>query len=631
MINIHVQVTLPEIWQETFEKKQWNYINYIVGPNGSGKSLFSIKLKAELDRNHISTRLLNADRLSGLEQKGYSYNATGSSNLVGFSKGFDMSRFNYISEEGEQKGLSASAFIILKQRIDIKIKIESILSDLFNKSIHLSEEGGFLIPKMQNLNGGAEYILKEQECHGLKEIISLLTFLYDEKYNCIIFDEPELHLHPQFQSFFLNEIRKLAGNPLNDPTKKIFFIITHSPYFLDFRNIEDLKNVIVCHNNEKPTFIEDGSLDAQDEYILKRFLPRFNTHHKQFFFSPNPVFVEGYTDQQIISLLFEKYEMNISASGSSVIDVGGKDELAVFYRLCKKLNIEARLIADYDALFRGKLREVFSLDEKVIDYFSTKGFGSDISVAIGEIERKLLCISDNLITKTSSNSNVQALIDFLKPLYANKEENLDKIRDAVYLAVHRFKVLIKGTVDRVLNTDVEFIVGRSLALTEAIKSVKIFIISQGELEHFFVNSSVNYLNITNKDKLFHDEKDFILSLDNKKDVESNYSDLIGLLEESVPHIVVDTKKHLKFTLIEWIQKVQNAILRNEVSTLDQLKTNARIQYSIFSQILECADDGLVVNENGTFNCTVKIKSALIGEEKVVSFDHTTTPQNFIFE
>lgn len=631
MINLPLQVSVPQIWQGAFDKSQWNSINFIVGANGTGKSLFSEQLKNMLVNRGLRARLLSAERLSGFEKKSFSYSSTGTSDMSGFSKGFDISKFSTINKEGEDKGLGTSAFIILKERLDIRIKIEALLSDLFKKSIRLVEEGGYLKPKMQNITGGEEYGLKEQECHGLKEIISLLTFLYDERYNCIIFDEPELHLHPQFQSFFLNEIRKLAGNPFEDTSKKMFFIITHSPYFLDFRSIDDLKNVIVCHNNEIPTYIEDGSLDAQDEYILKRFLPRFNTHHKQFFFSPNPVFVEGYTDQQIISLLFEKYEMNISASGSSVIDVGGKDELAVFYRLCKKLNIEARLIADYDALFRGKLREVFSLDEKVIDFFSTKGFGPDISVAIGDIERKLLSISDNLVTKSSPDSNVQGLIDFLKPMYVNKVDNLDKIRDAVYLATYRFKVLLKETVDRVLQADIEFIVGRSLALVEAIKMANIFIIPQGELEHFFVNCSVDYLNITNKDKLFHDEKDFILSLGNKEDVGSNYSELVGLLEDSVPYIVVDTKKHLKFTLIEWIQKVQNAILRKEVGTLDQLKTNARIQYSIFSQILECAVDGLVVNENGTFNCTVKIKSALIGEEKVVSFDHTTTPQNFIFE
>lgn len=70
---------------------------------------------------------------------------------------------------------------------------------------------------LQKRIGGTEYGLKERECHGLKELIGLLTFLYDDDNNCLIIDEPKLHLHPQFQTFFLQEIRKIAGNPLNNP------------------------------------------------------------------------------------------------------------------------------------------------------------------------------------------------------------------------------------------------------------------------------------------------------------------------------------------------------------------------------------------------------------------------------
>ncbi len=212
---------------------------------------------------------------------------------AGLRQGFNISQFQKYKSNAEQGGLSSSAIITLKERLDIRLKIEALLSDIFGKTIKLVEEGGFLIPKMQNIMIGEEYNLSQNECHGLKELITLLTFLYDPTKNCLIFDEPELHLHPQFQSFFLQEIRKVAGNPLVDPSKKIFFIITHSPYFLDLKSLDDLKNILVCHLNKMPTYVSE--LDENDQYILKKFLPRFNTHHKQFFFSPNPVFVEGYT------------------------------------------------------------------------------------------------------------------------------------------------------------------------------------------------------------------------------------------------------------------------------------------------------------------------------------------------
>jgi predicted ATP-dependent endonuclease of OLD family len=248
MINISVNISIPKLWgSKTFSKSEWGEINLIVGPNGTGKSLFAEELKQILTNNSYKPRLLNAERLSGLEKQSYSYFQNS-----GLYQGFNISQFKDIKSHGENYGLSSYAFIILKERLDIRIKIEAMLSDIFRKTIRLVEEGGFLKPKVQNITGGTEYGLKENECHGLKELLTLLTFLYDAEKNCLIFDEPELHLHPQFQSFLLSEIRKIAGDPKTDTKKKLFFIITHSPYFLDLRTIDDLREPLeTLHKREK--------------------------------------------------------------------------------------------------------------------------------------------------------------------------------------------------------------------------------------------------------------------------------------------------------------------------------------------------------------------------------------------
>ncbi len=259
-------------------------------------------------------------------------------------------------------GLSADAFVILKEKLDVKIKIEAILSRLFGRRIRLAEEGGFLKPKIQRIEAGNEYGLQESECHGLKELITLLSFLYDDNHNCLIIDEPELHLHPQFQTLFLQEIRKMAGVRLCIPGKKCFFILTHSPYFVDIRALEDLKYCVVFQPDKLPAYIDQ--LESEDEWRIKRLLPRLNTHHKQFFFASRPIFVEGYFDQQMFSLIQEKRGKLLGASGSCIIDVGGKDELDLFFRLCKKLNINAQFIVDLDILIKGKLRQSISKDDR---------------------------------------------------------------------------------------------------------------------------------------------------------------------------------------------------------------------------------------------------------------------------
>ena len=621
-MNIQINIQLPQIWQGTFTKNEWNSINFIVGANGTGKTLLSNALRDKLREKGYIARILSAERLAGFEKESYAYFASSQ-----IRDGLNISNFGEYKNYGNQYGLSSSAFIILKERLDIRIKIEAILSDLFNKSIRLDEEGGFLRPKMQDIDGGQEYGLKEQECHGLKEIISLLTFLYDDEYNCLIFDEPELHLHPQFQSFFLNEIRKIAGNPIEEPGKKLFFIITHSPYFLDLQSITDLEHILVCHNKHMPTYISDAELNEQDRYVLKKFLPRFNTHHKQFFFSPNPVFVEGYTDQQIITLLFEKVGLNIAASGSSIIDVGGKDELAVFYKLCKKLKIDCRIITDYDAFFRGKLREFFCADQDIKNKFIELGYGAEVSNCIGEVERLLLSIADELHSKQSTDDDLKHIIEVLHPLYSNRNENINMIKDVALLSLYRFSEKIGDLVpDK--NESISSVLSKHRHYIEGLKTSKIYIIPDGELEHFFKANNVDYLNINNKDKLFADERDFILGIDSKEEIERRYSNILPLLSEAIPYVKVDMIKHTRFTIIDFIHKVQTAVERKEVTNIDSLRSNGKVEYQMYNQILECRDDGFVLNQNGEFTCTIYLKASVVGVEKRVVFSDRTTARDF---
>ena len=627
-MNIPVQIKLPKLWSGEFTKTEWGPINFIVGANGTGKSLFATELKNILSRQY-KTRLLSAERLAGLEKTSYSYSASESSN-DGFSKGFNIAKMGTILTEGEERNLAASAIVILKKRLDIRIKIEGVLSDLFNKTIRLSEEGGYIKPKVQNIENGNEYGLKEDECHGMKEIISLLTFLYDEDIQCIIFDEPELHLHPQFQSFFLNEIRKLAGDPKSEVGNKIFFIITHSPYFIDIRNLDELQHILVCHNHQMPTYIQAEDLDAQDKYVLKKFLPRFNTHHKQFFFSPNPVFVEGYTDQQIISLLFEKIGLNIAASGASMIDVGGKDELAVFYKLCALLHINCRIIADYDAFYRGKLRETICNSEQIQRAFITNAFGNDVAKNIGELERLLINISDELKLQTSTDPEISTIINKLINLYREKDKNRSQILDVIHLSLYRIKDKITNLIPQ-KKDDIDSFVIRHSKYIECIKAGNIFVIPDGELEHFFKSSTIDFLNITQKDKLFESERDFIMQEDNVEHLQEKYDKLLLLLKDSIPTIEINMLKHITYAVIDWIQKVQNAINRNEVKDIQSLRTNARVEYSTYSQILECKDGDFTLNPDNTFSCTISLKSSVVGEEKQITFSDKTTPRNFKIE
>ena len=621
MITIPIKITLPDLWNtETFEKNDWGAINLIVGSNGTGKSLFAEQLKQQLSNKGYRPRVLNAERLSGLEKQHYNY--FGNSN---FSNGINISDFHSLKHYGEEYGLSTSAFVILKERLDIRIRIEALLSDIFDKTIRFVEQGGFMIPKIQNNLQGSEYDLKGRECHGLKELITVLTFIYDDSKDSMILDEPELHLHPQFQSFLLNEIRNLAGDPKSDPSKKLFFIITHSPYFVDLRELDDLKSILVAHHHTPLSFVSE--LTPQEEYVLKRFLPRFNTHHKQFFFSQNPVFVEGYTDQQIITLLFDKLNLKISASGSSIIDVGGKDELAVFFNLCKKLGIKGRIIADLDALFKGKLREVVQDDQRSLGYVQDNGLGHDLSSMIGELERKLKELADDLASKKTSDLDIQHLQNFLAPIL-NVSDKRHVVITSMLLALQKFSHQISSLLDESKQSTISYILARFKNILDAFAAASVFIIPKGEIEHFYTQIKPDYLNITDSDKNagFHTERDFILSSTNNVDLETKYSELLSVLKPSVPSITVDLSKHIKYQLVEWFHTVQRGVSRGDFASLEELKTNAKVDFNLFSQLFQITS--FEVKEDRAFKCSIKLAPALSANEIEVDFTEKTTAHEF---
>ena len=617
MINKNVDITIPVLWgQDHFVKTEWGAINYLVGPNGTGKSLLAEQIKVNFTGNGFLPRYLNAERLVGLEKSETTRYGGG-----GLKRGFNIAYLEDYKNRAENSGLSSSAIVILKQRLDIRIKIEALLSDIFGKTIRLVEEGGFLKPKMQNIGAGEEYNLSENECHGLKELITLLTFLYDPSKNCIIFDEPELHLHPQFQSFFLQEIRKIAGNPLEDPTKKMFFIITHSPYFIDLKSLDELSSILVCHFNKVPTYI--GELEAQDRYILNKFLPRFNTHHKQFFFSPNPVFVEGYTDQQIISILFEKLEINIGASGSCIIDVGGKDELGVFFRLCKALQINCRIIADLDAVFRGKLREVVCEDDRSQTYVQEQGIGANLSPEIGDLETHLSSIANYISDQDLQLAQLIELKEKIDSIPADKEHSK---RVAVLLAITKYEADIRAILNAENIAKLNLIIGRLAQLFNAFKSCNTFIFPKGEIEHYYTQSDVNYLSVSNKDTFFHTERDYLLQVETQQEIQDNYPELTEILKDAVPIIEIEILKHIKFEIFEWIHKVQTGIAKGEIANEDDLKRNAKINYTLYNQILEL--QGLNIQEGGVFTCQIILNETISPDRLVVNFDHLTNAHTF---
>src|SRR5579884_3497441 len=316
MIDFKLSFTLPLPWSgERFEVNKIGAINYLVGPNGSGKSRFAEAMKPYLN----NARMLGTDRLSGMEKTNPMWTFMGDHFATGLPKG----QFDKLKQAGV-RGSGIDTLVLLEERPDLRIQVEATLSDLFNRKIILDWDSGNLVARASLGKKGKAYRLDREECHGIKELLILLTHLYNNEHSYLIIDEPELNLHPQYQAFFMQEVRKVAGEPAQ--RRKVIFLVTHSPFILDLRSVEDVKSVIsfdLDYSVPKQIF----ELDSAGTARLASLVPRLNVHHKQLFFSDNPIFVEGILDAQLIGAIQEARGVSVAGAGSCIIDAGGCEEV----------------------------------------------------------------------------------------------------------------------------------------------------------------------------------------------------------------------------------------------------------------------------------------------------------------
>lgn len=404
----------------------------------------------------------------------------------------------------------------IKKTPELSSKIDGVLTHLFGKSL--------------------------SEAHGLKQIIGLLAALYSPENQCLIVDEPELHLHPQFQQFFMNEIRKTAEEDSN----RVFFLITHSPYFIDLHFAEDLIGVVVCHMNRIPTSIE--KLSSKDESLFRRFLPRFNTYHKQCFFSDNQIFVEGYTDQQMFTHLLCCVNNKYGSAGTGVIDVGGKDELGVFFKVCSLLGTDGRIITDLDSLFAGKLRDVVCDDERSASWlekqeekqlpfyrqlFSTRELESKITLEklIYRLEKYLVQVGKAVAEMEYSVSpEVDLFVEKVKAIYLKyeKPEGLDTFKTVVLQGVIDLNSELKDVLPLPLARNLPLIINLANMIIAAIEAARVYILPKGCIEHFYKQNEVRYMPVSGKDRLFHAEIESMLNM-TTEELRQEYPVLVSIL------------------------------------------------------------------------------------------------------
>lgn len=632
-MNIPIEISIPEIWtkEKKFSKENWGRINYFMGPNGTGKSLFAKKLNEKLKEKGYRSRLLTAERLYGFENTAYDSFGIGTDH---YKEGFEIQNLERLMGILIENNLSAEAFIKLKKRLDLRIIIQSILSQLFERELNIEEIGGKLSLSLAKPRS-SKYDLRKYESNGLKEIISLLTFLYDESYDCLIIDEPELHLHPQFQMFIMNEIRKIIEDPKSNPNRS-FFIFTHSPNFVDLRDIKDIDNCIIFHNNTIPTFISSDTMNSIDIGDIESLVPRLNTFLKQFLFATDPVFVEGYRDQQMFSLILNKLNIPFDATGHSILDVGGKAELAFFYKICNLLHINSKFIADLDIIFyKTKLLQSLSSVSETSIYLQEEGIYEPLMKYIGTFKSLIddiyKTIKEGAVDKPSKESN--NLIKIMDGIQnqTNSQETLDKRR---FLFMMWFQN--SSDKDKILKKEhIELLKGMFLKINNALERENIYLLKQGELEHYLRElDRVGYFpNEKTKSDIFDEARTLIIQSTTDK-VQVKYSDLLEILQSCITYSSIDTRQSLTRKIRELIFDVIEHFDQDKITNSENFYFYWNAKWNEYEDLIT-TPSFIRSNDKKDFVCTFNVNLKVNLSNKVVylpqKFTYDTNPSKFTLE
>lgn len=178
---------------------------------------------------------------------------------------------------------------------------------------------------------------------GQKAIIHLVFEAYgrgDVKGGLVIIDEPEIHLHYQFQNEYLRVIEEI-----NKEQNCQYVLVTHSESLVNSVTIHKIKRFALDQNNH--SVIKAPKLSA-DQKLLIKILD--NTRSTYAFFAKKVLLVEGDTDRYFYKSVIKELHPELNQE-IAVLDIGGKGSMEGWKEFFEGFGLGVYFIGDLDASF----------------------------------------------------------------------------------------------------------------------------------------------------------------------------------------------------------------------------------------------------------------------------------------
>lgn len=178
---------------------------------------------------------------------------------------------------------------------------------------------------------------------GQKAIIHLVFEAYgrgDLKGGLVIIDEPEIHLHYQFQNEYLRVIEEI-----NKEQNCQYVLVTHSESLINSVTIHKAKRFAL--DSENHTTIKAPVLSA-DQKLLIKILD--NTRSAYAFFAKKVVLVEGDTDRYFFKSILQELKPDMNQE-IAILDIIGKPNYSAWKDFFEAFGLTVYFIGDLDSAF----------------------------------------------------------------------------------------------------------------------------------------------------------------------------------------------------------------------------------------------------------------------------------------
>ena len=148
---------------------------------------------------------------------------------------------------------------------------------------------------------------------GIRETLRVILDIYLKDADCILIEEPEVHLHPVVERTLFEHIKEFSK-------KTQMFITTHSPNFIDVTMPQTL--FLVQKKKEQPSKVFN-----LNEGKLYEIFSDVGINDSEAFFRDALVFIEHWHDENILRILSTKTKYNLNKMNIQFIHINDIERL----------------------------------------------------------------------------------------------------------------------------------------------------------------------------------------------------------------------------------------------------------------------------------------------------------------